>query len=169
MRQVLSTNSGTTFLPALLSLSWMEDSTTDGLLLRLIPPCLQELELTIAWQTPSEQVHRLLTGLSHPVLSLRTVRINGLQPEQILLDPLLNVTSIRNLSIKGNIVLGAGMLYKIFSDLALVSIEVTVRDLKACQNEYIAATWRSSIAQERAQTSPPWLPTSTPRTLRRRI
>ncbi len=111
----------------------MENQTTDGLLLRLIPPSLQELELTINWRTPSEQIHRLFTGLSHPVLSLRTVRINWWQPEQVLLDldPLLNVTSIRYLTLKGNIVLGAGMLYKILSDLALVSIQVTVRDLKA--------------------------------------
>ncbi|TFK92883.1 hypothetical protein K466DRAFT_658912 [Polyporus arcularius HHB13444] len=133
MRHILSTNNGTTFLPALLSLSWVENQTTDGLLLRLIPPSLQELELTINWRTPSEQIHRLFTGLSHPVLSLRTVRINWWQPEQVLLDldPLLNVTSIRYLTLKGNIVLGAGMLYKILSDLALVSIQVIVRDLKA--------------------------------------
>ncbi|TFK92880.1 hypothetical protein K466DRAFT_658909 [Polyporus arcularius HHB13444] len=130
LRRVLSISNGTTFLPALLSLSWVEGPRTEGLLLRLIPPSVQELELIFDWETSPKQVHRLLTGLSHPALSLRSVRIYAWKPEQFSLDPLLNLTSIQELSLEGSIVLGPEELCKVLSSLALVSIEVTVRDFK---------------------------------------
>ncbi|KAI0696400.1 hypothetical protein C8T65DRAFT_743603 [Cerioporus squamosus] len=133
VRRVLSMSNGTTFLPALLSLSWVEGPRTSGLLLRLIPSStsLQELELILDSKTSPKQVHRLFTGLSYPTLYLRNVRIYASKPELFLLDPLLDVASIRELSLKGAIVIGPEQLCKTLSGLALLSIEATIRDCKA--------------------------------------
>ena len=128
LRRVLSMSEGTTLLPALLSLSWVESPRTNGLLLRLIPNSLQELELILDTKTSPKQVHSLFTGLSHPALSLHSLRIYSWKPELFQLESALRVTSLREISLKGGIVLCPEDFCKILSALPLFSIEADIRN-----------------------------------------
>ncbi|RPD60827.1 hypothetical protein L227DRAFT_610918 [Lentinus tigrinus ALCF2SS1-6] len=136
LQRVLSMSHGTTFLPALLSLSWVEGPLTKALLLRLVPSSLQELELVLDSDTLLKQVHQMLMGLSKSAPSLRSVRIYAWKSELFLLEPLLNISSMRELSLKGDISVGPTELSKILSSLPLVSIEATIRDF---------STWTEAI------------------------